>query len=101
VRGDGRTAVRGGAGVFYDRYQDDEILQLVSMPPLLNTWRTNYTTINELLTARLTATPSGLTRIDPFTTPMVYNWSLGVQQDVGLGLIADAASSATRSAIRS
>jgi hypothetical protein len=91
VRGDGKTAVRGGAGVFYDRYQDDEVLQLVSMPPLLNTWRTNYTTINELLKAPLTATPTGLTRIDPFTPPMVYNWSIGMQQDVGLGLVADAA----------
>ena len=91
VTGDGRTAVRGGAGVFYDRYNDDFILELIEQPPLLNTYRTNYTTIGELLASPLTATPSAVRRIDPFTPPVVYNWSLGVQRDVGFNLIADAA----------
>ena len=52
VTGDGRTAVRGGAGVFYDRYNDDIILDLIELPPVLNTYRTNYTTISELLASR-------------------------------------------------
>ncbi len=91
VTGDGKTAVRGGAGIFYDRYQDDIILDLIELPPVLNTYRTNYTTIAELLSNQLTATPSVARRIDPFTPPVVYNWSLGVQRDVGFNLIADAA----------
>ena len=45
VTGDGKTAVRGGAGVFYDRYSDDNILDLIELPPLLHTYTTNYTTI--------------------------------------------------------
>ena len=32
VTGDGKTAVRGGAGVFYDRYSDDNILDLDRAP---------------------------------------------------------------------
>jgi len=91
VTGDGRTAVRGGAGVFYDRYADDIILDLIELPPVLNTYRTNYTTIGELLNSPLTATPSGVRRVEPFKPPVVYNWSLGVQRDVGFNLIADAA----------
>ena len=91
VTGDGRTAVRGGAGVFYDRYNDDIILDLVELPPVLNTYRTNYTTINDLLASPLTATPTNVRRVEPFTPPIVYNWSLGVQRDIGFNVIADAA----------
>jgi Carboxypeptidase regulatory-like domain/TonB-dependent Receptor Plug Domain len=91
VSGDGRTAIRGGAGVFYDRYNDDSILDLVELQPLLNTYVTNYTTIRELLASPLTATPSNVRRITEFTAPVVYNWSLGVQRDVGFNLIADVA----------
>ena len=91
VTGDGRTAVRGGAGVFYDRYNDDIILDLVELPPLLNTYRTNYTTINDLLASPLTATPTNVRRVEPFTPPIVYNWSFGVQRDIGFNVVADAA----------
>ena len=87
--GDGRTAIRGGAGVFYDRYADDNILELIEFPPILNTYRTNYTTISELLTSPLTTTPSAARRIDPFKPPVVYNWSLGIQRDIGFRAIAD------------
>jgi hypothetical protein len=91
VTGDGKTAVRGGAGVFYDRYSDDNILDLIELPPLLNTYTTNYTTITELLASPLTATTTAVRRIEEFTSPVVYNWSLGVQRDVGWRLVADAA----------
>jgi carboxypeptidase family protein len=90
--GDGRTAVRGGVGVFYDRYSDDNILDLIELPPALNTYTTNYTTIPELLASPLTTTTSTVRRIDDFTNPpVVYNWSLGVQRDIGWNLIGDAA----------
>src|SRR5262245_65302541 len=84
-------AIGGGAGIFYDRYQDDIILDLIELPPVLNTYRTNYTTIRELLSNQLTATPSVARRVEPFTPPVVYNWSIGVQRDVGFNLIADVA----------
>jgi hypothetical protein len=91
VTGDGKTAVRGGAGVFYDRYSDDNILDLIELPPVLQTYTTNYTTVTELLASPLTATPTAVRRIQEFVPPVVYNWSLGVQRDIGFNLVADLA----------
>jgi len=91
VTGDGKTAIRGGAGVFYDRYSDDNILDLIELPPVLQTYTTNYTTVTELLASPLTATPTAVRRIQEFVPPVVYNWSLGVQRDIGFNLVADLA----------
>jgi hypothetical protein len=91
VTGDGRTAVRGGAGVFYDRYSDDEVLRLVEYPPVLNTYTTNYTTLADLFGSPLTATPANIRFLGDFKPPVVYNWSLGVQRDIGFDLVGDVA----------
>jgi hypothetical protein len=89
VTGDGRTSVRGGWGVFYDRYSDDDILDLIELPPVLLTYTTNYTTIPELLSSPLTETPTSVRLIDQFKPPVVYNWSTGVQRDIGWNVVAD------------
>ena len=91
VTGDGRTALRGGAGAFYDRYADNDLLELVEIPPLVRTYTTNYTTIEELLSSPLTETPNAVRRFAAFVPPVVYNWSLGVQREVGWNVVADAA----------
>ena len=77
--------------LFYDRYSDDNILDLIELPPVLNTYTTNYTTLPELLSNPLTATPTAVRYIDEFIPPVVYNWSLGVQREIGFQLVADVA----------
>ena len=91
VTGDGRTAIRGGAGAFYDRYQDNDILELTELPPLVRTYTVNYTTIKELTGNTPTETTNAMRRIQEFVPSVVYNWSAGVQRDVGWSLVADAA----------
>jgi hypothetical protein len=91
VRGDGKTSVRGGWGVFYDRYQDDIILSLVEQPPLMDTRTTSFTTIGDLQNSQLIQSPRGVTGFAPFKAPTVYNWSIGVQQALPWNLVADVA----------
>ena len=91
VTGDGRTAIRGGVGAFYDRYAENNILELTELPPLVRTYTVNYTTIAELTTNEPTETTNATRRIQEFVPRVVYNWSAGVQRDVGWGLVVDAA----------
>ena len=92
VAGDGRTAIRGGFGVFPDRFNDDIILQLVELAPIVSTPTANYTTIRELLSTPLSLSPGTARAIDSdFRPQTVKNWSIGVQRDLGFQLVADVA----------
>jgi hypothetical protein len=93
LTGDGKTALRGGAGMFYDRYSDDTILRLIEPPPLLETWRTNFTTLSELLSSPLVASvnPGVRAFTERFAPPTVYNWSLSVQRELPWKLVGDVA----------
>jgi Carboxypeptidase regulatory-like domain/TonB-dependent Receptor Plug Domain len=92
VTGDGKTAVRGGWGVFPDRFNDDIILQFVELPPLVNTPTANYATIRELLSTPLSLSPATARSLDPNYKPQhIYNFSVGVQRDLGWNLLADVA----------
>ncbi|MDZ7639303.1 MAG: hypothetical protein U5J83_13800 [Bryobacterales bacterium] len=92
VFGNAKTAVRGGVGIFYDRFNDDQILQLVEAPPLLVTNQAIYTTIPDLLSSQLLQSPPGVFSVQRnFHPPTVYNWSFGIQQNVGGGMVLDVA----------
>lgn len=90
--GNGKTAVRGGFGLYPDRFNDDQVLQFIEQPPLLNTFAAYNTTIKALLETPLTQSPSNVLSIQTrFSSPTVYNWSFGVQRDVGFKTALDVA----------
>lgn len=92
VFGNGKTAVRTGFGMFADRFNDDQILQLVQTPPLVTTASANYTTINNLLSTPLSKSPISVSSVQrDFKPPTVYNWSFGIQQNLGFGTVLDVA----------
>ena len=92
VFGDGKTSIRGGIGVFYDRFNDDQVLQQREQPPNLITYTANFTTIRDLLATPLSVNPPGVNAITPDYDPTaVYNFSLGVQRDIGFNTVLDVA----------
>jgi hypothetical protein len=91
VTGDGRSAIRGGIGIFYDRYPDNDLLELLELPPLVRTYTANYTTMKDLVSVAATETTSAARRIEEFVPPVVYGWSLGAQREIGWNVVGDVA----------
>ena len=91
VAGDGKTSVRGGFGINYDRYNDDDILALVEQPPLMLTMQTNWTTLPQLLSSQLIQNPRPVNAFTEWKPLTVYSWSVGVQRELPWKFMADVA----------
>jgi hypothetical protein len=95
VLGNGKMAIRGGFGMFFDRTGgDDGVAQPLQVPPVQNLTTIWYSTIPQIQSTSPTYGPSSgsyQTRSyqTSYSQPGSYNWSLGVQRDIGLGLVFD------------
>ena len=86
VFGNGKTAVRGGAGVFYERIrQNVNSFDALGNPPLANTATVFNQNLDNLGPQDVTGvlTPAGLNAFDKQgQIPTIYGYSLGVQQEL-------------------
>lgn len=96
--GDGKTAFRGGFGMFNDRpVGDDFFNQLLTQAPNFLTYQssdTNLQTIQSLCCSinNLFLAPQGLQAYQySWHLPQSYDWSLGGQHDLGNGFLLDVA----------
>lgn len=99
VFGNGKTAVRGGFGIVYGRPWNVDMIgavtagtgPLAALPNLLTPLILN-STISNLAGATPVYTPQNVMTAPPdFKPPVTYNWSFGVQRDLGRGMILDVA----------
>ncbi|MEO8100047.1 MAG: hypothetical protein ABI811_20270 [Acidobacteriota bacterium] len=90
--GNGKTAIRGGAGIFYQTEDDGFFggLAVASNPPYVYTGRVVNSNISQLIPGSGFIFPANVTSYDRKTgRPVTYNYSFGIQQDIGRGIIAD------------
>ncbi len=94
VFGDGKTAVRGGAGIFYTNLLDAGTLgNLFFNPPAIYTPTSYYGTVATAANSTGLLSPSSFSRdIDPHgKTVTAYQANFGIQRDLGWGTVADIA----------
>lgn len=93
----GRTAVRGGFGIFYDRIQTDFLGGSSNNPPFATSANIFDGNIDNPGGGTLRAFPPNLSGIMlGLRTPRVYSFNFGVQQEIRQGLIAEAQYVGTR-----
>lgn len=94
VFGNGKTAVRGGFGIGYDRVSDGLVglNSTAAQYPLIQTPTVYYGRLSGLLSASGFVFPSNAVTLDRSgKTPAAYTMSMGVQQNLGYGVLLDVA----------
>jgi len=90
--GNGKTAIRGGAGIFYQTEDDGFFtgLRQTSNPPYVYTAQVFNANISQLTPGSGSIFPATTTGYElKASRPVTYNFSFGIQRDIGRGTILD------------
>jgi hypothetical protein len=88
---EGSTVLRGGMGMFYDRYRTEIFANnYIGQPPLVSTPIVNYGQISQLLTSSGLIYPTAVNAADPKgDLPRIMNFSLSIQRRLWGGILLD------------
>ena len=93
VNGDGKMAIRGGFGMFYNRLDGNQVYNMSGQPPYAYTPQVNYTTFQQISSSggALVFGPVATTNTWPVDQQVpwdrVHNASLEVQRSIGNGTV--------------
>jgi hypothetical protein len=92
VFGNGKTAIRGGVGVFFDRLDGNEVYSMASNPPVVYAPTAYYGQLTSLASTAGLLGPQTITQWTGHTRlPQARSASFGVQQNIGFGTVLDVA----------
>ncbi len=89
--GDGKTAIRGGFGVFFNRETLDVSNPYAQQTPIVDNPIIYFSTLPSLLSQSGVLFPQDVYGIqrNGAGTPTIMNYSLSVQRNIGFGMVAD------------
>jgi hypothetical protein len=99
--GNGKMVVRGGFGITYDRVDTDRIADAITNPPGISQATLSLGSLDSLASAsRSDILPTQANVVgyaQDQKVPTVYSYSVGVQRDLGAGIVLDVAYVGTQS----